>query len=86
MENTVNATLNKVPKITLYFWIIKILCTTVGETIADYLNTQLTSVLQVQLWFGTTTVVFALILAAVFAIWSRVEKTLSIHKIDTKRR
>jgi len=26
-----------VPEITLYFWIIKILCTTVGETAADYL-------------------------------------------------
>ena len=31
--------LNKVPEVTLYFWIIKILCTTVGETAADYLNT-----------------------------------------------
>lgn len=30
--------LNKVPEITLYFWLIKILCTTVGETAADYLN------------------------------------------------
>ena len=30
--------LNKVPEITLYFWIIKILCTTVGETFADFLN------------------------------------------------
>ena len=30
--------LNKVPEITLYFWIIKVLCTTVGETAADYLN------------------------------------------------
>ncbi|MCX6714952.1 MAG: hypothetical protein NTX72_03990 [Candidatus Uhrbacteria bacterium] len=29
---------NKVPEVTLYFWIIKILCTTVGETAADYLN------------------------------------------------
>src|SRR5438874_1838775 len=31
--------LNKVPEVTLYFWIIKVLCTTVGETAADYLNT-----------------------------------------------
>ncbi|MDA8107984.1 MAG: hypothetical protein M0015_05060 [Betaproteobacteria bacterium] len=31
--------LNKVPEVILYFWIIKILCTTVGETAADYLNT-----------------------------------------------
>jgi uncharacterized membrane-anchored protein len=30
--------LNKVPEITLYFWLLKILCTTVGETAADYLN------------------------------------------------
>src|SRR3954452_25526589 len=30
--------LNKGPEITLYFWIIKILCTTVGESGADYLN------------------------------------------------
>jgi uncharacterized membrane-anchored protein len=30
--------LNKVPEITLVFWIIKILATTVGETAADYLN------------------------------------------------
>src|SRR5437016_6535322 len=30
--------LNKVPEITLYFWIIKILCTTVGESFADYIN------------------------------------------------
>lgn len=30
--------LNKVPEITLYFWLIKVLATTVGETAADYLN------------------------------------------------
>ena len=30
--------LNKVPQITIFFWIIKILCTTVGETAADFLN------------------------------------------------
>lgn len=29
---------NKVPEITLYFWVIKVLCTTVGETVSDYLN------------------------------------------------
>jgi uncharacterized membrane-anchored protein len=33
--------LNKVPEVTLYFWIIKILCTTVGETASDYLATNL---------------------------------------------
>lgn len=35
------AKLSKVPQVTLYFWIIKVLCTTVGETFADYLNTKL---------------------------------------------
>ena len=30
--------LNKVPEVTMYFWIIKILCTTVGESFADYIN------------------------------------------------
>jgi len=33
--------LNKVPELTLFFWVIKILCTTVGETFADFLNTNL---------------------------------------------
>lgn len=33
--------LNKVPEVTLYFWLIKVLCTTVGETAADFLNVDL---------------------------------------------
>lgn len=33
--------LNKVPLVTLYFWVIKIMATTVGETAADFLNTNL---------------------------------------------
>jgi uncharacterized membrane-anchored protein len=33
--------LNKVPEVTLYFWVIKVLCTTVGETASDYLATNL---------------------------------------------
>ena len=33
--------LNKVPEITVYFWVIKVLCTTVGETFADNLNKNL---------------------------------------------
>ncbi|SOE58133.1 Uncharacterized membrane-anchored protein [Streptomyces sp. OV198] len=32
---------NKVPEVTAYFWIIKVLCTTVGETAADFLNSNL---------------------------------------------
>jgi uncharacterized membrane-anchored protein len=41
MPTTIREMLNKVPEITLYFWIIKILCTTVGETAADFLNVNL---------------------------------------------
>jgi uncharacterized membrane-anchored protein len=48
--------LSKVPQITLYFWIIKVLCTTVGETFADYINTKLGDNL------NTTTVVMGSIL------------------------
>lgn len=127
--------LNKVPEVTLYFWIIKVLCTTVGETAADFLNTtlnlgltKLTVVIGVLLiitlffqfrakkyvpgiyWlavvlisvFGTlitdnlvdnfgvslqtTTIIFTIALAAVFALWYWSEKTLSIHSITTTRR
>jgi len=34
-------TLNKVPAVIIYFWIIKVLATTVGETAADFLNLNL---------------------------------------------
>ena len=34
---TARQMMNKVPEITLYFWVIKVLCTTVGETASDYL-------------------------------------------------
>ena len=30
--------LSKVPEITVWFWVIKILCTTVGESFADWIN------------------------------------------------
>jgi hypothetical protein len=33
--------LRKVPEITIWFWIIKVLCTTVGESFADWVNTSL---------------------------------------------
>jgi uncharacterized membrane-anchored protein len=54
--------LNKVPEITAYFWIIKVLATTVGETAADYLNDTL--------GFGltnTTYVMGALLIVALVA-------------------
>ena len=53
--------LNKVPEVTVYFWVIKILCTTVGESFADYVN--------VNLGFGLTktTLLFSALLAAMLA-------------------
>jgi uncharacterized membrane-anchored protein len=35
---TARQMLNKVPEVTFYFWVIKVLCTTVGETASDYLS------------------------------------------------
>ena len=35
------ARLSKVPEVTIFFWVIKVLCTTVGETFADFINGKL---------------------------------------------
>ncbi|HTU15136.1 MAG TPA: hypothetical protein VMF31_08055 [Solirubrobacterales bacterium] len=53
--------LNKVPEVTLYFWIIKILCTTVGETAADYMNVDLGFGLTNTTYFVTALLIVALI-------------------------
>src|SRR3954466_15261017 len=37
-HGTARRMLNKVPEVTVFFWIVKILCTTVGESFADYIN------------------------------------------------
>ena len=60
--------LNKVPEVTLYFWVIKILATTVGETAADFLNTNLN--------FGltNTTYVMGALLAAVLTAQFRLRR------------
>ena len=57
--------LNKVPEVTLFFWVIKILATTVGETAADYLNETL--------GFGLTwtTVVMTVVTAALLVVQFR---------------
>jgi uncharacterized membrane-anchored protein len=52
--------LNKVPEVTVYFWIIKILCTTVGESFADYINETL--------GFGLTNTTLAFSAALVIAL------------------
>lgn len=58
---------NKVPEITVWFWIIKVLCTTVGETAADFLN--------VRLNFGLT--VTSMITGVLFAValWAQMRAT-----------
>ena len=53
--------LSKVPEVTVWFWIIKILCTTVGESFADWINTTL------GLGLHATALIFTLVLAAVLA-------------------
>lgn len=53
--------LNKVPAITLFFWIIKVLCTTVGETFADFLNETLGLGLSNTTWLMGGLLVVALI-------------------------
>ena len=124
--------LNKVPQLTIYFWIIKIMATTVGETIADMLAVKLNlglvlasgvvgamllialfvqfrsrkylpsfywmavvlisvagtlitdslvDKLGVPLW--VTTGVFTVALCLTFVAWYAVEKSLSVHTIQT---
>ncbi len=53
--------LNKVPEVTMYFWLIKVLCTTVGETAADYLNDTLRFGLT-----GTSLMMGALLIVVLF--------------------
>src|SRR5881227_1586283 len=60
--------LNKVPEVTVYFWVIKVLCTTVGESFADYINETL--------GFGltNTTVLFSVALIAALAVQFRLRR------------
>jgi uncharacterized membrane-anchored protein len=60
--------LSKVPEVTLWFWVIKILCTTVGESFADWIN--------VRLGFGldVTALIFTVILAVVLGWQLRLDR------------
>ncbi len=125
--------LRKVPEVTVYFWIIKLLTTAMGEVTSDYLVHRFDPVIAValggigfiialvlQLWvrkyvawiywlavvmvaiFGTmaadvlhiglgipylySTIFFAALLTVIFILWQKLEKTLSIHSINTHRR
>jgi uncharacterized membrane-anchored protein len=53
--------LSKVPEITVWFWVIKILCTTVGESFADWINMTL------GVGLVLTAVIFTVVLAGVLA-------------------
>lgn len=62
--------LNKVPEVTVYFWVIKVLCTTVGESFADYINETL--------GFGltNTTIVFGVALVLTLVVQFRLRRYL----------
>ncbi len=126
---------NRVPKVTVDFWLIKLMAVTVGETAADFMSLDLGFGLSTTSWIlsavlaialalqfaqqkyvpwvywlavvlisvvGTlitdnlvdnygisleaTSIFFSAALAATFAVWYAVEKTLSIHTIYTTRR
>src|ERR1700745_1215933 len=54
--------LSKVPEVTVWFWIIKILCTTVGESFADWINVGL------GVGLNRTAIIFTVGLAVVLGI------------------
>src|SRR5215470_3063250 len=124
---------SKVPLITVYFWIIKLLSTAMGEATSDYMvrtinpvtavllgftgfaiamvlqlraqryvawiywlavvmvavfGTQAADVLHIKFHvpYAASTIFYAVVLAVIFIVWYRVERTLSIHSIRTPRR
>jgi uncharacterized membrane-anchored protein len=124
---------SKVPLILVYFWIIKLLTTAMGEATSDYMvrainpvtavllgftgfviamvlqlrakryvawiywlavamvavfGTQAADVLHIKFHvpYAASTAFYAVVLAVVFIVWYRVEGTLSIHSIRTRRR
>lgn len=125
--------MRKVPQITAFFWIVKILTTALGESTSDFLVYSINpyvavaigalafaAAIALQFWwprynawvywlavamvavFGTmcadvlhiiigipylyTTIFFAVSLIIIFVLWWIIEKTLSVHSIDTPRR
>jgi len=131
--NHLQRILMKVPEITVYFWILKLLTTAVGEATSDFLVYSINPYIAVGIgavgfgvslilqfavkryvawvyWlmvvmvsiFGTmtadvvhiilgvpyylSTIFFVISLVLIFTFWYRIEKTLSIHSISTRRR
>jgi uncharacterized membrane-anchored protein len=60
--------LNKVPEVTVWFWLIKVLCTTVGESFADWINMQLGVGLVNTAW------IFTAVLVVVLAVQLRLKR------------
>lgn len=67
-RSIVNGMLNRVPEVTIFFWIIKVLATTVGETAADFLNDNL------GLGLTGTSLVMAALLAAGLVVQFRLRR------------
>lgn len=67
--------LNKVPEVALWFWVIKILATTVGETAADFLNTTVTDRFDASDTVGltVTSAVMGALLAAALVVQFRTD-------------
>lgn len=64
--------LNKVPEVTLLFWVVKILSTTVGETAADFLTEN------VGLGLSATTALMAALLAIVLVVQLSAKKYVPV--------
>ena len=60
--------LSKVPEIVIWFWVIKILCTTVGETFADWINMTL------GVGLTTTALMFTGVMAIVLLVQMRLPR------------
>jgi len=62
------------------YWFLAFAIAITGTGVADFLH------LDVHIPYAGTTLLWALILAAIFWLWQRSEGTLSIHSITTQRR
>jgi uncharacterized membrane-anchored protein len=62
------------------YWFLAYAIATTGTGVADFLH------LDVHIPYAGTTLLWAVILAAIFWLWQRSEGTLSIHSITTQRR
>jgi len=64
----------------LAYWSLAFAIATTGTGVSDFLH------LDVHIPYAGTTLLWAVVLAAIFCLWQRSEGTLSIHSITTQRR